>query len=149
MFFGFITMPEFNNSVPSIWLTLPIMMFCTVESFRYGFYYLKQVNMDEGTQIGTIFGWLRFNLFLVCYPIGAFSEVVVLLNAAKEVAKTSPKKYSIEMPNPYNFAFDMEYFMYFGIVCYVLVFPQIYMYLVAQRKNYFRSLGASKGTKAL
>ena len=52
MFFGFISLPEFNNSEPSFWLTLTLMMFSTVESFRYSFYFLKQVNMDEGTQIG-------------------------------------------------------------------------------------------------
>ena len=124
MFFGFISLPEFNNSVPSFWLTLTLMMFSTVESFRYSFYFLKQVNMDEGTQIGRVFGWLRFNLFLVCYPLGAIGEIMVLLNAAQEVGKSgSPKKYSLEMPNPYNFAFDMEYFMYLLPVIYLFVFP--------------------------
>ena len=49
---------------------------------------------------------------------------MVLLNAAQEVGKSgSPKKYSLEMPNPYNFAFDMEYFMYLLPVIYLLVFP--------------------------
>jgi hypothetical protein len=114
-------------------------MFCIVESFRYAFYFLKQHNLDE-TLLGKIFGLIRYNSFLVCYPTGAASECLMVYKVAKKIQKEMPDRFSIRMPNKFNFAFDMVYFMYLMIVLYGAIFPKIYGYLLRQRKSYLTNL---------
>lgn len=121
-------------------------MFCIVESFRYGFYFLKMRNLDE-TFIGKLFGIIRYNSFLVCYPLGAGSECLIVYLTARMLSKTNPDFYSIRMPNRLNFAFDMVYFMYALIPIYGTVFPQIYTYLLRQRKAYMLSLKEKRNEK--
>ena len=100
-------------------------MFAIVESYRYGFYFLKQINLDR-TPIGKFFGFLRYNLFLICYPIGAGSEVMALYFAGKMIKKTDSDLYTVKMPNKFNFMWDTVYFMYFMIPIYGVIFPKIY-----------------------
>ena len=104
-------------------------MFCIVESFRYAFYFLKSHGKDESL-IGKLLGLIRYNSFLVCYPIGAASECLVVYEVAKRIRKEMPDRFSIRMHNKANFAFDMTYCMYFMIVLYGAVFPKLYTYLL-------------------
>ena len=110
-------------------------MFCLVESFRYGFYFLKQQGLDE-TLIGSIFGLIRYNSFLVCYPLGAIGESMSVYLLAKHLGKEIPDTYSVRMPKIFNFAFNVPYFMYVMLPTYAVVFPRIYTYLLKQRRQY-------------
>jgi very-long-chain (3R)-3-hydroxyacyl-CoA dehydratase len=131
--FAFVSLPLAHDT-PAIFMTL--MMFCIVESIRYPYYYLKS-NGKENTTIGRFYGWLRYNTFIVCYPIGAIGEVLVGFAALPEIRSTSPKRFSIEMPNDWNFAFDMEYLIKLLPLIYIAGFPMNYLYLLGQRKRYF------------
>jgi hypothetical protein len=44
------------------------------------------------------------------------------------------------MPNRLNFAFDMGLVVTVAPFLYLAFFPQIYYYLIVQRKKYFREL---------
>jgi very-long-chain (3R)-3-hydroxyacyl-CoA dehydratase len=140
-FFGFFTMPLAQNGSPLVFLC--IFMFCIVESFRYAFYFLKSNGKDESL-IGKLFGLIRYNSFLICYPLGAGSECLVVYEVAKRIRKEMPDRLSIRMPNKVNFAFDMTYCMYFMIVLYGAVFPKLYSYLLRQRKAYMEGFNKNK-----
>ena len=140
-FFGFFTLPLALNNSPLVFIC--ILMFCIVESFRYAFYFLKSHAKDE-TLIGKFFGLIRYNTFLVVYPIGAGAECLTVYQVAWRIRKEMPDQFSIRMPNKFNFAFDTIYFMYLMIVLYGAVFPKIYSYLLRQRRSYMQSFTKSK-----
>jgi hypothetical protein len=93
----------------------------------------------DRTFIGRLFGLLRYNLFLVCYPLGAGCECLVLYFVAKAIGTSM----NIELPNRCNFGFDTAKFIYLMIPAYGVVFPQIYKYLLKQRREYMAGLSAS------
>jgi Protein tyrosine phosphatase-like protein, PTPLA len=95
-------------------------MFSIVESSRYGFYFLKGRNLDS-TKIGRLFGLLRYNTFTICYPVGACCDCLVGFYSAKFLSGVDD--YSVRMPNSWNFAFDMSYFLYALVPLYGATFP--------------------------
>eukprot|EP00347_Sterkiella_histriomuscorum_P005607 403355950 len=135
--FGLVSLPKFVNVPESPAITVTLLMFCVVESFRYAFYLSKQFNKDQ-TFIGRFLGWFRYNGFIVCYPIGALGENIVLWNAKDIVYQE--KFMAFEMPNSYNFTFRLGDFMFIAPFLYCIIFPQIYMYLLKQRTRYYREL---------
>lgn len=130
-------MPIYLEANPhsSFLVFICLLMFCLVESFRYGYYFLKQNSIEL-----KLFGLIRYNSFIVCYPLGAASECLVLYFTAKKLGD----HYSLKMPNAWNFAFDMPLFMFALIPVYGAVFPQIYGYLMKQRRHYLHSLREAK-----
>lgn len=130
-------MPLYLNQNPknTLLVFICLAMFSLVESFRYGFYAVKTHGFDK-LIIGKLFGVLRYNLFLVCYPLGAACECLVLYFVARAIGSSL----DITMPNKWNFAFATAKFLYAMIPCYGAVFPQIYKYLLKQRREYMSGL---------
>ncbi|CAH1452662.1 unnamed protein product [Lactuca virosa] len=52
--------------------------------------------------------WIRYSTFLVLYPTGISSEIAMIYNALPYMKES--EKYSIRMPNKWNFSFDYFYF---------------------------------------
>ena len=77
-----------------------MLAWSSIEVFRYPFYALRVFKVD----IYPI-TWARYTLFYPLYPLGGFSEAMVLLTASNEFAKT--KRFSYALPNRFNIAFDM------------------------------------------
>ncbi|GAQ80450.1 3-hydroxyacyl-CoA dehydratase PASTICCINO 2 [Klebsormidium nitens] len=107
------------------------------EIIRYVFYALKEA-LGEAPYIVL---WLRYTLFIVLYPVGAGSEVVLTVLALPFVAAS--KKFSYPMPNRLNFAFD-----FYPVACGVLFsylygFPFMYTHMLVQRK---KALGPPKAS---
>jgi len=81
----------------------------------------------DGTAIGKFLGHLRYNLFLVFYPLGAFSDLMTTYNSAEKGSK-----FSYLMPNKMNVSFNYPYIATVVLpVGYVLIFPFIYKQLLA------------------
>lgn len=59
--------------------------------------------------------WLRYTLWIPLYPLGALYETLVVLRAAEYMEASD--RFSIRMPNAWNFTFDMA----LAIRIYVLV----------------------------
>ena len=59
-------------------------MFCLVESFRYLYYLVKQLGLEHKL-FGRVLGFIRYNSFIVCYPIGAIGENIVMWYAIDKV----------------------------------------------------------------
>ena len=124
-----------------------MLMFSIIEAVRYPYYLLKNFNLDK-TLIGRFYGYLRYTIFIIVYPIGAFGEVVIGFGCLEiirqsELQSTSysangqvlisnadqGKLYSILLPNKWNFAFDFEYFILSMPVLYLFFFPMNYMHM--------------------
>lgn len=94
---------------------------------------------------GRFFGWLRYTAFIPIYPTGASTELLTAIQAIPAVRAVSPKLYSLEMPNCYNFAFDMEYFIYLLVPVYLFGFPGLFKYMLVQRNKYFEAIKGAIG----
>ncbi|CDW85687.1 UNKNOWN [Stylonychia lemnae] len=141
--FGIVSLPYFVNEPNTPIVTLTLMMFCLVESFRYAFYLIKQLGKED-TSLGRFLGIVRYNSFIICYPIGALGDWLVLWWARGPVYEA--KLLSVEMPNTYNFTFRFGDLMAVMGISYFFVFPQIYLYLLQQRKRYFLSQREQKNS---
>ena len=118
---------------PFIWFAF--FAFAIAETIRYPYYLFKMLGMED-TGVGKFFGLLRYNMFIVFYPMGAFSDLMTGYYSAPALKENG--KYSLLLPNKYNFSFDYSYFI--GVIIpalYVVFLPMNYMQLLAQRKKYF------------
>ena len=102
------------------------------ECVRYPFYQFKVLQQ--------YLGHLRYNLFIVLYPIGVAGELLCCykLYQISLTRARNDKPYTIDMPNTWNFAFDFEtVVMYILPVIYLFGFPPLYMYMLSQRKKFY------------
>ncbi|XP_047256588.1 very-long-chain (3R)-3-hydroxyacyl-CoA dehydratase PASTICCINO 2A isoform X2 [Capsicum annuum] len=77
--------------------------------------------------------WLRYSTFLLMYPAGIISEVVLIYNALSYMKESG--KYAVRMPNKWNFSFDYYYASLVGLAIYVPGCPYLYSYMLGQRKK--------------
>ncbi|KAM3224463.1 hypothetical protein ACQJBY_057687 [Aegilops geniculata] len=71
--------------------------------------------------------WLRYNMFLILYPIGMLSEVG-LIYVTLPYMKAS-NKYCLQMPNKWNFSFNYHY-----ASVLLMGFPHLFHYMLVRRK---------------
>ncbi|KAH0996065.1 hypothetical protein GBA52_019929 [Prunus armeniaca] len=78
--------------------------------------------------------WLRlYSTFILLYPTGITSEVGLIYIALQYIQKS--EKYSIRMPNKWNFSFDYFYAAIIALGIYVPGSPHMYRYMLSQRKK--------------
>ncbi|KAL0365541.1 UNVERIFIED_CONTAM: Very-long-chain (3R)-3-hydroxyacyl-CoA dehydratase PASTICCINO 2 [Sesamum angustifolium] len=77
--------------------------------------------------------WLRYSTFLLLYPSGITSEVGLIYYALPHMRESG--KFSIRMPNKWNFAFDYYYNALLILGFYVPGSPHMYGYMLGQRKK--------------
>ena len=111
-------------------VTIALFCFAIVESSRYGVSLCKTEGWSESL-IGRIFGHLRWNTFLICYPIGATCDCLCAVFSIGVVGKSNPMMYSFSLPNALNFSFNFYYFLHVMPIVYIAIFPGIYKYLLA------------------
>lgn len=94
------------------------MVWSSVEVIRYPYYIISLLNKDISALT-----WLRYTIWIVLYPLGFLCEGTVLLRSLPFFEET--KRFTIELPNEWNFTFDMVAFMkiYMGFV----LLPGIYI----------------------
>lgn len=113
---------------------------CLSEVIRYGFFALKEL-LGEAPYIST---WLRYSGFIALYPIGVASELTMAWLALPELKRTG--KWSITMPNAYNFAFSYYAACVLAMITYIPGLPQLYGYMLANRRKVLG--GGSNAPKA-
>lgn len=106
------------------------------EVLRYSFYVFK----ETGVTPPYVLLWLRYSAFIVLYPLGVGSELTMAYLALPTIKATRPL--SVYMPNSANFSFDYYTFCLLAIVAYIPGLPQLYLYMLSQRR---KLLGNSKG----
>ena len=98
------------------------------EIVRYLFYALSVVDLKVG-----LVTWLRYTLFIVLYPVGAGSELVVLYAALPSIKSSS--MLSLAMPNRFNATFSLYYALVIFGLMYLPFFPQLYGHMFSQRRK--------------
>ena len=132
--FGFISLPMHYESVP---LTLPVLIcFALGEWSRYSYNLLQILNLVQ-TRIGRVVAHLRWNLFLVLYPIGAFGDGLAGVLTIGVLKAAEPMPYSVSMPNKGNFAFNMAYFFTVLPFMYMAQFPINFGHLLRKRREFY------------
>lgn len=119
-------------------LPLALLAWSVTEIIRYGYYAFNLVGAVPGILV-----MLRYTTFIVLYPIGVTGELLCFY-WAQSYARTE-KVWSVEMPNKYNATFSYLYFLWFVMLLYIPLFPQMYLHMFAQRK---KVLGPASSAKA-
>ncbi|KAK3259702.1 hypothetical protein CYMTET_31313 [Cymbomonas tetramitiformis] len=98
------------------------------EIIRYSFYAIKEVGTVPYPLL-----WLRYTTFIVLYPLGVASELTTAISALPHMK--DDHRFDLTMPNPYNFAFCYYIALWCGLFMYLPGLPQLYMYMLSQRKK--------------
>ena len=123
---------------PLPFVFLAFFAFGIVESTRYPYYFLKIVDL-ENTSIGKLMGHCRYNLFIVLYPLGAFSDYMAGLYACKTMESSGA--FILSMPNSVNFGISLPFLIrYVFSLAYLAGFPQNYSLLFRQRAKYYKQM---------
>lgn len=108
-----------------------LVAWCCSEIIRYSFFAFKELGMQPYVLL-----WLRYTAFIVLYPLGVSSELAEVALAMPAIRATRPL--SIQMPNKFNFAFDYYWACWLVVLLYLPGFPQLYFYMLAQRRKVLR-----------
>ena len=94
-----------------------------------------------------LIGHLRYNTFLVLYPLGVTGELVCFYNVWSQINDIKPenKPFSIFMPNNINIIFDYAFF----IKWLVPIISKYYKNFKAQSKIYFEELRKQREKESL
>ncbi|CAA0827660.1 Very-long-chain (3R)-3-hydroxyacyl-CoA dehydratase PASTICCINO 2 [Striga hermonthica] len=106
-----------------------VVSWSIAEIIRYSFFGLKEAFGHAPPWLL----WLRYSTFLMLYPVGIGSEVGLIWCALPYMKSTS--KYSVRMPNRWNFSFDYYYTTLLILVLYVPGSPHLYGYMMGQRRK--------------
>lgn len=102
---------------PIQWLmpTVLIMLtvWCIAETTRYVFYISQLFKYKN-----TIITWLRYTLFIICYPVGIVCEFFILFTVFR-----------------YNDVLGVKIAIIALGVIYLIYFPKLFMHLLNQRKH--------------
>ncbi|XP_055922148.1 very-long-chain (3R)-3-hydroxyacyl-CoA dehydratase [Eupeodes corollae] len=124
--------------------TKPVVfyVFCIwalVEVVRYPYYITQMFESDIG-----LLTWLRYTIWIPLYPMGILCEGIIILRNIPYFEET--KRLSVELPNKWNFAFDMPSFLKVYLI--VLVLPGTYLLMTYMAKARAKKLcGISGGSK--
>ena len=134
--FGFISLPLHIAYYPVV---LPVLLcFGIGEGVRYLYNFCTSVGIEK-TAVGRIIGHLRWNVFLIIYPVGAFGDGLAAVMTIPVVRDSDPMMYSITMPNHLNFAFSFYYWLCAMPFMYAAQFPVNYGYLVGKRAAFYKA----------
>ncbi|KAL1513373.1 hypothetical protein ABEB36_002792 [Hypothenemus hampei] len=122
------------NARLGLGLPLALLAWCITEIVRYSNYTLNLIG-----NVPYILKYLRYTMFIVLYPIGITGELLCIWKAQEEVGKGF--LYSVNMPNKYNFIFNYQHLLWFLMLLYIPLFPQLYLHMFGQRK---KALGTNK-----
>uniref|UniRef100_A0AAF5PKA3 Very-long-chain (3R)-3-hydroxyacyl-CoA dehydratase n=1 Tax=Wuchereria bancrofti TaxID=6293 RepID=A0AAF5PKA3_WUCBA len=112
----------------SIGVLFFLIAWSVTEIIRYSYYGLALINA-----VSYIHTWLRYSLFIMLYPLGVCGELLVILAALPEVA--TKKHLTVELPNLCNIGFSFWWYLIAYIILYIPGFPQMYLYMLKQRKK--------------
>ena len=131
-----------NTTDTTGWIFGAFLCFSIAEPIRYPFYLLKILNLSE-TTVGHFFGHLRYNMFLICYPFGAFCDQMTAVTSKDPLEKSGD--YSYKMPNSMNISFDFAFMAsrFIPMFC-IFALPVNYMQVLAGRKKFYSDMKTTK-----
>ncbi|KAF6254850.1 tyrosine phosphatase-like protein [Scenedesmus sp. NREL 46B-D3] len=112
------------------------------EVIRYGFFALKEA-LGRPPYFAT---WLRYTGFIVLYPLGVSSELTMAWLALPSIAQRG--LFSTSLPNAWNFGFSYYVACILVMLTYIPGLPQLYGYMLTQRRKVLGGGGSAKAAKA-
>ncbi|CAD6193423.1 unnamed protein product [Caenorhabditis auriculariae] len=112
----------------SIGVPMLLVAWSVTEVIRYSFYALGLFNA-----VPYVLTWMRYTFFYVLYPVGVSGELLTLFASLNEVHEK--QLYSISMPNKVNMSLSFWWVLVITALTYIPGFPQLYFYMIAQRKK--------------
>ena len=124
-------------------LGFPLLMsaWSVAEATRYSYYALNLYDL-----VPYLLTWARYTFFIVLYPVGVTGELLAIYSSLAVIARTG--LFSIPMPNPLNVSFYYEYALVGVMLSYIPFFPQLYFYMLAQRKKILSGAAVQPPKKA-
>lgn len=122
---------------------LPMLMtaWSIAEATRYLYYALNIYD-----RVPHFITWCRYTFFIVLYPIGVLGELTTIVTALPHIIRRN--LFAIPLPNPINISFYYDYLLYGIMLSYLPLFPQLYMYMLNQRKKFLGSKDVDQKKKA-
>ncbi|XP_062520821.1 very-long-chain (3R)-3-hydroxyacyl-CoA dehydratase 2-like [Corticium candelabrum] len=109
-------------------VVLMVLAWTITEIIRYSFYGLTVCN-----KLPYCLKWCRYSFFIVLYPVGVAGELLLIFKLMGMPKVT--EMMSLRMPNKLNFAFDFYWFLWFVLLLYPIIFPQLYGHMFQQRRK--------------
>ena len=104
------------------------------EVVRYSYFVMKLIWPKADGRGAELLTRLRYSTFIVLYPLGVASELVLVYRAFDAIKALRP--YCIDLPNAFNFAFDYPTAAKLTAASYVIFFPKLYGHMFKQRLKY-------------
>ena len=83
---------------------------------------------------------LRYNLFLVLYPVGVSCELLSITHSCLHVKNDfapGAQPLTLTMPNRVNFVFKYEWSIWICLVVYASEFPKLFTHMLRQRARVY------------
>ncbi|KAL2264511.1 hypothetical protein VTJ83DRAFT_7021 [Remersonia thermophila] len=96
-----------------------VVVWNIADVIRFGYYCVTCMGW-ENRAVGSAFKWLRYNAFIILYPLGVLSEMAIVYNV-------------IEPSKERNAAYP--YLLWFGLSLYAPAFYILYGHMLAQRRK--------------
>merc|ERR1712216_515127 len=118
-----------------------LIMWSLTEVVRYAFYTVQLLKVP----VPAALLWVRYSLFIVAYPVGITSELVLAVLATPHIQKmvAETDAYSIRLPNAWNFGLDYYWLILCCLLLYVPGAPFLYKHMLKQRKSKLAKLKAA------
>ncbi|KAL3097421.1 hypothetical protein niasHS_003869 [Heterodera schachtii] len=121
------------NGCPPLWHWSPVfslvLTYLLSEQFRYPFYALKTLGISL-----RFVTWLRYNVWLLLYPLGLFLEAFVLLISVPFYYSSGV--YSLQLPNALNFSYNFGVVLaLFSFICFPFIGFTLIKHMFKQRRT--------------
>lgn len=126
---------DLPGPLPRLALSFHTLIFAwgITEIIRYSFFAFKEAGLQPFFLL-----WMRYSGFIILYPLGVSSELAMVFLALPYLKES--RKWCYDMPNALNIGFEYWIACLLGIAAYIPGFPQLYFYMVSQRKKVLRRI---------
>lgn len=118
------------------------LVWSLIECVRYPYYFLNLL-LNNRAKLAFYFRWitwLRYSIWIPLYPLGVLCEGLVIIRNIVYFEETG--KFSVDMPNKFNFSWDMVLFLKFYLL--VLIIPGIFFMMRHMAKERAKRLNPKK-----
>ncbi|CAF3319614.1 unnamed protein product [Rotaria socialis] len=123
---------NFNQQIKlSPFISYLFLVWSFVELYRYPYYGIRLLNKDN-----RIITWLRYTIWIILYPLGAFIEGVIVYKSIDYYHSNG--YFSLALPNKINFSFNFALFLRIYLVLLPIGLLQMMKHMWNQRKKTLR-----------
>ncbi|KAM7352100.1 3-hydroxyacyl-CoA dehydratase 2 [Cochliomyia hominivorax] len=114
------------------------LIWSLVEVFRYPYYISQILKREFG-----LLTWLRYTIWIPLYPLGILCEGIIILRNIPYFEET--KRFSVVMPNKWNFSFDMPTFLKIYLI--LLILPGSFFLMTHMSKTRAKKLNKKRRSR--